>query len=36
MRKYIIVPVLLAVGLGVMCHFTSHPETTSPANENFI
>ncbi len=36
MRKYIIVPVFLAVGLGMMCHCTSDRKATVPANEYLI
>lgn len=36
MRKYIIVPVLLAVVLVMMCHCTSDRKATVPANEYLI
>lgn len=36
MRKYIIVPVLLAVVLVMMCHCTSDRKVTVPANEYLI
>lgn len=36
MRKYIIVPVLLAVVLVTMCHCTSDRKATVPANEYLI
>ena len=36
MRKYIIVPVFLAVVLVMMCHCTSDRKATVPANEYLI
>ena len=36
MRKYIIVPVLLAVVLVMMCHCTADRKATVPAIDNLI